>query len=225
MPGTALPYRYLFLDWAGTLSTSHFWEQFRDPRHPQHDIYRHAQAALFSPEGDRALLDAWLHGRVTSEQVVSALFALDQFDPPVVLRELRRSCEQMRFVSPALPAYIRRIRAHGVRVVIATDNMDTFSRWTVPAMGLARLVDGWLNSADLGCTKAETNAHGHSIFFGPFLRGHHIEPGESLLIDDNRDPMFGACMRRCGVDYVGIQPGTGLLPELERILAALGSTL
>lgn len=217
----SFPYRYLFLDWAETLSMSHFWEHCRDPQHSHHALYTHAQSALFGPRADPALIGAWLRGRLSSEEVISAVYPRPAFDPDHVLRELRRGCAEMRFVSPAIPTYLGRIRAHGVRVYIATDNMDTFTRWTVPGLALSALVDGWLNSADLGCTKADADPAGESAFFGPFLRAQAIGPGESLLLDDNADPAFGALLRCWGIDSIAVAPGTGLPAALERILAAL----
>jgi FMN phosphatase YigB (HAD superfamily) len=219
----AFAYRYLFIDWANTLSTAHFWEQFRDPQHPHHAMYAHAQATIFASRGGSPWLDAWIHGKRTSEEIIAAVYQHPAFDPDFVLRELQDSCEKMQFVDPAIPAYLQSIRAHGIKVIIATDNMDTFSRWTVPGMRLSTLVDGWLNSADLKCTKTETDVLGQSLFFGPFLRANHIEAKESLLIDDN-DAAFGMRIERFGIDYISIEPGTGLKAELERILISLDVT-
>jgi FMN phosphatase YigB (HAD superfamily) len=79
---------------------------------------------------------------------------------------------------------VRAIRRSGVLVALATDNMDTFTRWTVPALGLGTLFDAILDSASLGTLKDDLT-DGQSRFFGPWLSANGIAPAEAVLVDDS----------------------------------------
>jgi hypothetical protein len=213
-------YKCIFLDWFYTLSNSIFWEHLNDPAHPHYQLFRTMQSALFGPTHSSARIDAWMRGELTSEEVIAPICQECGLDPQAVLHELRISCQQMKFVSEEVPHYMSHIRAKGIKVVIATDNMDTFSRWTVPAMRLPELFDGILNSYDLRGLKYDVDAQGRSIFFGDYLQANGIEAGESLLIDDG-DEQFGAAIRQFGIDYRHIEPGVGLIAELQTMVASL----
>jgi phosphoserine phosphatase len=176
------------------------------------------QAAIF--EAEPGQIDTWMRGELTSEEIIAPICQECGLDPQEVLHELMVSCQQMQFVSAEIPDLVAHIRRRGVKVVIATDNMDTFSRWTVPEMRLLEMFDGVLNSYDLKGLKYDRNEQGGSIFFDDFLQANGIKAGESLLIDDGNE-QYGAIIQQFGVDYRRIEPGVGLLPALQEIVASL----
>jgi hypothetical protein len=104
-------------------------------------------------------------------------------------------------------------------VVIATDNMDTFHRWTVPGLRLHTLFDDVLNSWQLRALKEDVGQDGRSLFFANYLRAHGIGRGESLLLDDC-DERSAKTIRQYGVDCQHIEPGKGLAPALRELLAS-----
>lgn len=83
-------------------------------------------------------------------------------------------------------------------MVVATDNMDTFTRWTVPALGLYDMFDDILCSHEIGCLKKDMIGD-RSRFFGPYLAKHDIGIGESVLIDDSKT--LGKIIGRTGIHY------------------------
>ncbi len=210
------PYKCLFVDWHLTLSNSVFWEQFSDPAHPHYPLFTFMQAALFSPAGAQTWGIPWMRGQFTSEEVLTGVCRGADLDLAFALEELRRSCQQMRLVSDAIPDYIAGLRARGLRVVIATDNMDTFQRWTVPALGLRTLFDDILCSYELRALKEDADQHGQIRFFADYLQAHNIGPGESLLLDDG-DETFCDIIRRFGIDYWHIAPWKGLPAALQAL--------
>ena len=214
------PYKCLFVDWHLTLSVSVFWEEFRNQEHPQHRLFAFMQSALFTPSGMQRWLRPWMRGAFTSEDVMVGICRGTAFDPDFALQALQSSCQQMRLVSEAIPHCVRDLQAKGLRVVIATDNMDTFHRWTVPSLQLDALFDDILNSWRLGALKEERGQDGQSLFFARYLQAHQIGRGESLLLDDG-DEQFGTIMRQLGIDFQHIEPGKGLLPALQEIRTSL----
>jgi hypothetical protein len=213
------PYKCLFVDWHLTLSTSVFWEQFSNPGHPQHPFFAFMQSALFAPIGVETWVIPWMRGVFTSEEVIVGVCRGTDIDAAFALQALRSSCQQMRLVSEEIPRCIRDLQAKGLRVVIATDNMDTFHRWTVPGLRLRALFDDVLSSWRLRALKEDRGQDGQSRFFAHYLQAHQIGWGESLLLDDG-DEAFGSIIRQFGIDFQHIEPGKGLVPALQGISAS-----
>jgi FMN phosphatase YigB (HAD superfamily) len=115
-----------------------------------------------------------------------------------LMTELQYSCENMNFIEDNVMTLIQQIRNKGMAVVIATDNMDTFSRWTAPALKLDKLFDDILLSVDRGALKTDTDADGTSAFFNHFFLSTGIKPKESLLIDDSRN---NKAVERFGMNF------------------------
>lgn len=214
-PSVEIP-RVIFIDWDGTLSVSKFWEQFEQPDHPLNLYFSKIQAALFSPSAPLAeMRDAWGRGSYSAEQIVNELSKIIALDQDTILRELRESCQSMVFVTNEIPTLIQQIRSKGPKVVIATDNMDTFSRWTTPALKLSEHFDGVLNSANVKALKSDLDPSGNSLFFKDYLEENHLSPQECLIIDDSQNNQ--GPLSSFGINYHLIEPGTGLVPKLREI--------
>ncbi|MGI8486271.1 MAG: hypothetical protein ACR2OU_18680 [Thermomicrobiales bacterium] len=89
----------------------------------------------------------------------------------------------MRLVSEDVLPQFAMLGARGVCVRIATDNVDSFTRWTVPALGLDRHDDVILNSAELGVMKGDRRQDGSSEFFSNFLHVRGFAPGTTVILD------------------------------------------
>jgi len=211
-------YRCIFIDWYQTLSTSLFWEHWTDPTHPLHSLYALVVSSLFPSSGDTSETRAWMRGELPVEELLQRICLRYRLDYELLLRELTASCQAMQFVSPTVPRSLGQLRAAGIRVAIATDNMDTFTRWTVPALKLHMLVDDILNSFDLRALKGDIDNRGRSLFFADYLEKHALKPGESILLDDNNEEDFTAFIRGIGIDYHPIEPGVGLIPALAMLI-------
>ena len=182
------PFDAIFIDWYGTLSTSLFWGQWSVPGHSRNATHMVIQRLWVSDKGLRPLLVPWMRGELASEHFVAVTARHLEMDYEELLDAFIVGCQQMQFVSDEVIDLVRAIRWTGTRVYIATDNMDSFTRWTVPALNLTGhdgIFDGVLNSYDLRCLKADRDEHGSSCFFGPFLTTNGIAAGRSLLIYDS----------------------------------------
>lgn len=67
------------------------------------------------------------------------------------------------------------------RVVLATDNMDCFRRFTVPTQNFALLFDDILESSSLGRMKKDEAGR----TFTDYATSHSIAPERTYLIDDS----------------------------------------
>jgi FMN phosphatase YigB (HAD superfamily) len=195
-----------FLDWAGTLSNSGFWGHWREESGRD---WQTIQARLF---GDRDLIQAWMRGQLTAEDVIARLLADTDQDGDRWLRELERSCREMRFADDSLWELVPRIRALGTKVVIATDNMDTFPRWTIPALGMRDFVDDILDSWTLGVLKEDVDDDGRSRFFGPWLEANGMAPSETVLFDDG-----DLIARNLGLEWIQVTEEVPLATAIMRL--------
>lgn len=201
----------IFIDWDGTLSQSRFWQSWRD-NPDDAEQYRVIETALFRPT--TPLLQDWMLGKLAAEQITDYL--AERIDTPVatLLEALQSSCETMEVAAGALQV-VGKARSIGHKVFIATDNMDTFSRWTVPALGLADKFDGILNSADIGAFKKDLGVDGASRFFAETFRTHAIDPSAAVLIDDSPNSRI---VERFGMTFYKCNDTTETAQILEGIL-------
>ncbi|MDE1970885.1 MAG: hypothetical protein KGI50_04915 [Patescibacteria group bacterium] len=128
----------LFVDFDRTLCHDRFW------RSANPHLYSQIQNVLFGDH--RIRVHAWMEGVYTSEDIVEFLAQ----ECSVPFRDLWdilvHDCETMH-VSLRTLADINALRDH-FWVVLFTDNMDCFSRFTVPALHLNDYFDEIMNSYD-----------------------------------------------------------------------------
>jgi hypothetical protein len=163
--------KVIFIDWNQTLSASHFWRSLPN-----------VETVMFL--ANRHLLDPWMRGDCTAEEICQVLAGQTGISQEVIFSKLKESCETMEFVDDEVPGLIERIKAKGIKVVLATDNMDCFSRFTVPALRLDRLFDGLLISCDLKILKNEIRDK-EIIFFTDYFRQNDLCYAEAVLLDDS----------------------------------------
>lgn len=212
-------YKVLFIDWHNTLSTSIFWGHLQNATHPYHTLFRLLQP--LPPEIHNGMFTSWMKGSVTSEEVIHAITRLLHLDYDLIFHEFILSCQQMQFVSEEIVYLISSLRARGIKAVIATNNTDSFSRWTVPGMQLNKIFDGIINSSDMKALKWDVDEKEQSLFFADFLYRYKLQSGESVLIDDNNTEMACTRTQSFGIEYRHIEPKIGLVPELKKILTLL----
>ena len=162
-----------------------------------------------------------MRGEVTSEEVIHRIARLRHLDYDLIFQEFIVSCQQMQFVSEELPDLISSLRVQGIKVVVATNNTDSFSRWTVPGMKLNTIFDSIINSFDMKALKWDVDEKGQSLFFANFLCIDSIQRGESILIDDNTTKMARERTESFGIEYRHVELGIGLVFELRKMLTLL----
>lgn len=209
-----MTYGVVFIDWDGTLSDSRFWERWRDS--PDYNAkFRRLQTALFATEGGKALIVKWMLGRSTYDAVLRYASGITDIPYAELKAELRYSAETMQYRDKDLPDLIKALQSQDTKVVIATDNMDTFRKWTVPALGLDTVFDEILASDELGALKSQFDDDGNSKFFGRFLSTHRIGPHESVLIDNSRNNLV---VGQCGIDFLHVSESVSASDHIRKLL-------
>ena len=201
----------IFLDFDGTICGSRFWGHWADEG-KYSNTNRLIQERLFKASPD--MLTGWMRGGYTSEDIIQRISNDVGLSPDELLVGLRESCEQMRLLDKRILPAVKSLRQSGVKVVIATDNMDTFLRWTAPALNLAKHFDAILDSYSLQALKRDKDELGRSKFFGKFFDENRIDPMSTVLIDDG---IHNATVKDFGMGFIQISPDS----PAHSILASL----
>jgi FMN phosphatase YigB (HAD superfamily) len=168
--------KVVFIDWSQTLSVSKFWEGSKH--------FPEVDRLLFTENS--FLIEPWMRGKLVTEDIVNFLALRLKIPKKILLADLIQSCQQMTFVDPQVEKLVQKLRRKKVRVVIATDNMDSFPRWTVPTLRLRQMFDGVLNSHTLRALKKDFDETGHSLFFRNYLNEGNLGISEAVLVDDSQ---------------------------------------
>jgi FMN phosphatase YigB (HAD superfamily) len=161
-----------------------FWSQLSDSSHKYHKYFKKITKTVFN--SDVNLVEDWMRGNYSAEHIAEIININTGLDQSIIFDELKKSCENMQFVSSKISQLITSIRKKGIKVGIATDNMDTFLRFTVPAMNLSNLFDDFLVSSSLGFLKKD-HKNSKPYFFQKFLIEKKLDYSDLLLIDDSSD--------------------------------------
>lgn len=202
-------YKVIFIDWNGTLSQSRFWSHLEITK-PQ--LFKKIEYTLFV--NNKHLLKPWMRGDYKTEEILNFISTDCNISYDFLLQELIKSCMNMT-ISLKVIKLIKELRMRGKKVVIASDNMDTFIRWTIPSLKLQKIFDSILDSYSLKAAKRDVNDKGESLFFKKYLISNNINPGESIILDDSEDKQN--LIKNFGIDYFQISTKKGLTDILEQI--------
>lgn len=164
----------LFIDFDGTLCHDRFW------RGTESETYRKIQAFLFSSQSNTKLVTEWMLGEHTSEEINKLVAEALGLDQQTIWETFVSDCESMRIEKNTLEK-ISSLREK-YTTILATDNMDCFSRFTVPALNLEKYFDAIVNSH---YEKASKNDDGGKLFLD-VLERHNVPISESVLIDNSK---------------------------------------
>ncbi len=214
-------YKTVFLDWNKTLSQSKFWGHLQDSDSENGSLFKQVEEVLFGQT--REVVNPWMRGEYQSEDICQIIADKSKLDYETVFTEFVRSCELMTLSSPEIPRLIEQIKATGATVVIATDNMDSFSRWTWPKLQMDHqgLFDGLLCSYELRALKEDLSEEGVSLFFDQYHQDKNLTYGESVLIDDSPDRR--GVFSQIGLDYLQVPTEEEFIASLKRLTNNIGS--
>ncbi len=161
----------LLVDYDGTLCFDRFWQTLEPA------LFARIQELLFTPQNPR--LEQWMRGQLTSEQINSWLADNIPTSFEQLWAVFVHDCKKMR-VSEAALTHLATLRARFTTILL-TDNMDCFTRFTVPELRLHAHFDHILNSADHGMMKRDNEGE----LFQRLAKEHRTEMSRVWLIDNS----------------------------------------
>ena len=161
--------RTLFLDFHGTICHDPFW------RGLDSFSFQRVQHSLF--EANASLVNDWMRGKYTAEEITELVAKWTGLAFDHLWQAFVHDCKSMH-VDPEILAVIQSLK-NRYRIVLITDNMDSFDRFTVPTLGLNAVFDVIVNSFNEGLLKHEENG----ITFTNQMNGKISQ--EDALVDDS----------------------------------------
>lgn len=165
--------KILFIDFDGVLCYERYWRSLPAAQLEQ------VQELLF--RNDRTLVNDWMRGNYTAKEinvVVSKKLGI----PYESLWELFvRDCKTMN-VDLNILKQINQLREYFI-VILLTDNMDSFTKFTQPALKLDNYFDLICNSFEQGMRKIDRNGE----LFLKYVHAYQAPIHDCVLIDDSKN--------------------------------------
>ena len=165
----------LFIDFDGTLCHDRFWRSIET------SSFEKIQNFLFG--ANKSKVDEWIRGIHSSEEINQLISKELNVPFEKVWEIFVADCENMN-----IPAYVLN-RIENLRknyhTILITDNMDCFTRFTVPALKLNSYFDSIINSFDNKKFKSDNNGD----IFLQVINGRGSKIEDSILMDNSK----GAC--------------------------------
>jgi len=205
-------YKIIFFDWSMTLSKSLFWSQLADKKHPRHHWHDNIISYVFK-KNDSMVKD-WMTGHIDMEFVAKSISQEFGYSKDLVLSDLIESSKGMKLVDRRIIKMINTIRERGTKCVIATDNMDTFIKYTRPSLCLDKYFDDFLVSYNMGIMKFNVT-DSQIPFFDDYLQQEKVKYEDVLLIDDSCDT--SGVYNKLGFDILQILNSADFVEKLTKI--------
>ena len=161
----------LFVDFDGTLCFDRYWRSLPP------DQFKTAQELVFGD--DKALVDGWMRGKNTAEEVNRLIAEKINMPFEELWGLFVRDCETMH-ISEKVLERLDALRDRYI-VILITGNMDSFTRFTIPALKLDRYFDHINNSFFDGRFKTDRKGE----IFTEYAEGIGVSLNDCVLIDDS----------------------------------------
>lgn len=207
-------YKVIFFDWHKTLSVCNFWAQLQEPAHDRYHWHENITNFLFVE--NKKLIQQWMRGGIDEEKIIQIVSEKFGYPKEVLREDLAESCRAMTFVSDKILPLIDTIRTKEVKCVIATDNMDVFKKYVVPALMLNEHFDNILTSFEQKVLKFDVVDNENTIqFFDEYLKKNGFTYSDALLLDDQVDK--SQMYARLGLDTFQVKSVKILLEKLGEL--------
>lgn len=161
----------LFIDFDGTLCHDKFWSSL-DPI-----LLEKVQQILFSD--DKTVVSDWMKGIYTSEDINKKLADKLGVEYNLLWDGFVKDCQNMK-VGDVVLELLQRLRSTHT-IVLITDNMDCFDRFTVPSLKLDEYFDTIINSFNERATKNENDGQ----LFREVINRLGLSPDNCVLMDNS----------------------------------------
>lgn len=202
--------KVIFVDWYITLTSLMFLNKLKLE---QADLFQKIKDKIFDKNISGWHLD-WARGKLNQKD--AACFVADDgyISYEEVLKIFADCCSVQQVDTEEFWPVIDKIRAKGIKVVLATDNWDIFCQYTVPALKLDKHFDGILSSNEIGYLKRDIN-NGNLLFFADYMRKNHLKYNEVVLVDDAL--VNYNCCKKCGMPVKQVKSSKETLEFLKEL--------
>lgn len=170
-----MSYQTILFDFDGVLCKGRFYEKTLLPDYPE--IYDWIQINIF---GNKDLVQDWMRNRVHSIDINELIAKNTGIENEFLNQVYEESIRRME-LEKEVRSMAESLKLSGKKIGIVTDNMDVFTKITIPNHRFDKSFDVVVNSADYGMLKKENGGK----LFDTALTVLGEEIGNSLMIDDS----------------------------------------
>ena len=163
----------IFIDFDGTICFDYFWRSCPE------EIKAAIGKFLF--QDNTYLLEDWMRGKKSSEDINKIVSTNCNLDYNMVWDYFVKDCENM-YIPEDILKVISSSRKNNTLILI-TDNMDSFNRFTKDKLKLTEYFDYIFNSFDYGLLKDDPIDKG---LFKKVIDEHNFDINKSILIDNSQ---------------------------------------
>lgn len=200
----------IFLDWNGTICNNVFWEQLNNST--TKEIFDKITKCLFIKHNH--LINSWMKNILSMNDIIDIVSRETNIDKYFLKEQLIISSLGMNYVDLNIPNIIKLIQIKGIKVVLASDNMDVF-RHTITNLKMDLLFDDLLLSNEIGFLKSELNDN-KSLFFENYINKNNLKYNECILIDDSKE-LTNLC-KQIGMNNIQIDNCVNTINELRKFI-------
>lgn len=165
----------IFIDWHNTLSTDLLFSSYKDNTQGL-PLRKAIDDSVFSHHD---VLHSWLRGGINSEQIIQRVAQYTGLDFDLIWPLFIKDCETIS-LAPSLDQKLLQLKDK-YHTVLVTDNMDCFSRFTIPAQNLSRYFHGVSNSYDCKLMKKDDQGK----IFIQLAHHYEVDVSQCILLDDS----------------------------------------
>lgn len=173
--------KVIFLDWNKTICNNVFWQQLNNET--TKEIFDKITNCLFV--NNCSLINPWMKNEFSEIDIIEVIHKETGIDKRFLLEQLMLSSLNMNYINLEIPDVIRNIQKQGIKVVLASDNMDCF-KYTITNLKLDLLFDDMILSNEIGFLKNEIKDN-KSLFFDNYINKHNLKYSDCVLIDDSKE--------------------------------------
>ncbi len=162
----------LFIDFDGTICFDRFWRSI------EADKFKQIQDFLFS--ADISIVNDWMCGAYSSEDINRLVSNELNIPFEILWKTFVRDCRTMTISKNTL-SRIRKLKKI-YEIVLITDNMDSFTRFTVPAHKLYLFFDSIINSYE----NKKLKEHNSGEVFLEQVNKRGLKMHDCILIDNSK---------------------------------------
>jgi len=170
-----MKFQTVLFDFDGVLCKERFYQKTLRFNYPE--VYDWIQTNIF---GNKELVRKWMRNQVNSDEINKIISESIDIERSVLTKLYNESIRMME-LEKEVKNLAELLKSSGYKIGIVTDNMDVFTRITVPNKRLDFLFDSVVNSADYGTLKKENNGKLFDIALDRLEE--NIE--NSIMIDDS----------------------------------------
>lgn len=171
--------KIIFIDWYLTLTSVTFLNKLKIENYA---LFRKFIDVIFEHNTEGWQYE-WARGNLTKEDAAEKISQAGVSSKEKIL-QIFADCSSNQILDyPEILQIIQKIRQLGVKVVIATDNWDVFTDYTVPQLHLDDYFDDILSSNQVGYLKRDV-VDNCVPFFEKYMDANNISKEEVILLDD-----------------------------------------